>query len=208
MVVKRPPGLWPSQPTAHCWHQVSVRSVKHWPAQARRVNGVLAISVPGSGARAWHPCGHSRTRDSLWLHLIHLRYHRVLELFMTEAEKLSFVLTTMRCEEVESILTAWPLPRHSINPSLLPALELLKTQTRMEEERRKGTGPGIVLGIVFGHEHIWWSCSQIFRARPWPDTKWGESSETTPCRQLALSKLLIVFLCFMRILFVWTNLRI
>ena len=40
------------------------------------------------------------------------------------------------------------------------------------------------------------------RARPRPDTKWGESSETTPCRQLALSKLLIVFLCFMRILFV------
>ena len=38
--------------------------------------------------------------------ILYLRYHRVLELFMTEAEKLSFVLTTMRCEEVESILTA------------------------------------------------------------------------------------------------------
>ena len=38
--------------------------------------------------------------------ILHLRYHRVLEFFMTEAEKLSFVLTTMRCEEVESILTA------------------------------------------------------------------------------------------------------
>ena len=38
--------------------------------------------------------------------ILNFRYHRVLELFMTEAEKLSFVLTTMRCEEVESILTA------------------------------------------------------------------------------------------------------
>ena len=36
-----------------------------------------------------------------------LRYHHgVLESFLTEAEKLSFVLTTMRCEEVESILAA------------------------------------------------------------------------------------------------------
>ena len=38
--------------------------------------------------------------------IFYFRYHRVLELFMTEAEKLSFVLTTMRCEEVESILAA------------------------------------------------------------------------------------------------------
>ena len=45
-------------------------------------------------------------RFSLTASYIHLRYHRELELFMTEAEKLSFVLTTMRCEEVESILTA------------------------------------------------------------------------------------------------------
>ena len=67
MVVKRPPRSL-AKP-AHCWHQVSVRSVKHWPAQARRVNGVLAISVPGSGARAWQPCGHNLARDSLWLYL-------------------------------------------------------------------------------------------------------------------------------------------
>ena len=178
----------------HRWHQVSVRSVKHWPARATRVNGHLAISVPGSGT-AGRGC-HVVTLDSLWSDwILFLRYHRVLELFMTEAEKLSFVLTTMRCVEVESILAAWPLPRHSIKPSHLPALELLRTQTRMEEERRKGTGSWVTGYCPQDCVRSWAHLMELFPDIPGPsppksrpNSKWGESSWDNALSAISLVK--------------------
>ena len=59
---------------------------------------------PGRGCSVVTTIGQKFSLNTL---ISILRYHHgVLESFLTEAEKLSFVLTTMRCEEVESILAA------------------------------------------------------------------------------------------------------
>ena len=215
MVVKTPGMVSGQAMPADCWHQVSVRSVKHWPARARRVNSVLAISVPGSGAaRAWLLCGHNSWPEIL-SNCILILWSQISSCFRVAHDrswKVEF------CSHNNAMWGGWEYPgcltfATPLNKPLTSpgswATENTNKDRGGEEEGDKEPSDWLLSSSARDCVRSWAHLMELFPdiPDPSPDLRpnGARAAEATPCRQLALSKLLIVFLCFMRILFVWTN---